>query len=560
MPSRYNRVLRWLPLATIVLLGLGMRVWGLTWGLWNADVERRPHPDEWVVYWLFRWFGHHHNLNPCPDAVHGQCFFDWGSVYPYLAYAVHGITLPVARLVYLGPHADPAFTQAVLGGRITSVLTSLLTILAVYRLGRLAYDHWAGIVAALLVSLSGLLIELAHFASPDSTTVLLCTLTLLAALRYVRRPSQGRLIVAAVFAGLAAGSEYHMVLLGIPLLAAWFLGPVRRAVWLLVAALAAALVYVASNPYMLVEFNGFQAAMLHTLRIRTVDSKLEYGDRFNDYGPGWLYPIHYVLGYGMDVLATIWMLLGFAWSLVRRRQEDLILLAWIIPYALLISISSAKFLRYGAPLLPAGAVLAGGFAVAAWRQVNPSRHWLLAAAAASVVLYSFVYDAAYAGLFASPDPRLVATRWLENHASPGALVGFSALPDGVVNLPYYVSAAGYHPCFSLYKRSRLNGPMQYLMVDSYSVEEHSGYSDTRVQQFGRALDTASNYRAVARIWYTPTFLGLSFPIAGSPHDWRYAAHQITIYRHIATPGGTASYCFPNVSSAVAALYVPSVGG
>lgn len=558
MPPRHNRAFRGLPLAAVVILGLGMRVWGLTWGLWNASVERRPHPDEWVVYWLFHWFGQYHDLNPCPDAAHGQCFFDWGAVYPYLAYLVHGITGPVLRQVYLGPHADPAFTQAVLAGRATSVLTSMLTILAVYMLGRIAYGHWAGVLAALLISLSGLLIELAHFATPDSTTVLLCTLMLLAAIWYLRGPSQRRLIVAGALVGLGAGSEYHMVLLLIPLFAAWLLGPVRRALWLPAATLAAAVVYVASNPYLLTEFNGFQSAMLHTLRIRTVDSKLEYGNRFAGYGPWWLYPVRYVLGYGMDALATVWMLLGIAWSLVRRRREDLILLAWIIPYALLISLSSAKFLRYGAPLLPAVAVLAGGFGVAIWGRVHPTQHWVLAAAAASVVLYTGMYDAAYTGLFASPDPRLVATRWLEAHAPRGTLVGFSALPDGVVNLPYFVSAAGYDPCFSLYKRNRLDGPMQYVMVDSYSLEEHSGFSDARVRRFGQALRTASNYRAVERIRYVPTFLGLSFPLDGSPHDWRYAAHEITIYRHTTHGASSAPYCFPSISSAVTALYVPSV--
>lgn len=557
MTPRHYRAVRAFPLVSVLALGFALRVWGLTWGLWNARVEQRPQPDEWVVYWLFRWFGQNHNLNPCPDAAHGQCFFDWGAVYPYLAYLVHGLSSWAMQGVYLGPHADPAFVQAVLAGRITSAAVSTATIVAVYLLGRLAQGHWVGVLAALIVSLSGLLIELAHFASPDSTTLLLCTLTLIAALWYYHAPSLRRLMLAGLGVGLAAGSEYHMVLLAIPLLAAWILAPLRRVLWLLGAAVAAAVVYLVSNPYIPFAFGGFETAMLHTLRIRTVDSTAEYGDRFASYGPDWLYPVRYILGYGVGAAATAWIVTGAAWSVVSRRRQDVILLTWAVPYAVLISLSSAKFLRYGAPLLPALAVLAGGAAVDLWRRTRSAGRAALLTAAVAVVAYTGVYDAAYAGLFASPDPRLAAIRWLDGHAPRGTPVAFAALPDGVVNMPYFASAAGYRPCFALYQPQRLNGPAQYVVLDSYSQEEHSGYSDAQVTRFTRALNRDPNYRRVASIHYVPTFLGLSFPLHGSPHDWRYPAHDITIYRHMTHVTGTASYCFPNVSSAVAALYVPT---
>ncbi|MGH2443237.1 MAG: hypothetical protein ACRDFX_08745, partial [Chloroflexota bacterium] len=82
MNARPKALPRRLLLGAILLLGLGLRLWGITWGLHNATITRRPHPDEWVVYYLSQWFQHNHNLNPCPRYP-GQCFFDWGSVYPY---------------------------------------------------------------------------------------------------------------------------------------------------------------------------------------------------------------------------------------------------------------------------------------------------------------------------------------------------------------------------------------------------------------------------------------------------------------------------------------------
>src|SRR5438309_7989701 len=82
-------------------VGLTLRLWGLGWGLHNANVSRRPHPDEWVVYWALHWFDTNRNLNVCPrpGAVpHRQCFYDWGGLFLYLAY---GVKLLVSAILAL---------------------------------------------------------------------------------------------------------------------------------------------------------------------------------------------------------------------------------------------------------------------------------------------------------------------------------------------------------------------------------------------------------------------------------------------------------------------------
>src|SRR6059058_1441250 len=102
MPWKLDRRAQVLALGAILLLALVLRSWGLTWGLHDANVSARAQPDEWVLYWLFQWFGGSHSLNPCPDSVH-RCFFDWGSVYPYLAYGMHFILSPF--IGHMPPHA-----------------------------------------------------------------------------------------------------------------------------------------------------------------------------------------------------------------------------------------------------------------------------------------------------------------------------------------------------------------------------------------------------------------------------------------------------------------------
>jgi hypothetical protein len=59
--------------------------------------------------------------------------------------------------------------------------------------------------------------------------------------------------------------------------------------------------------------------------------------------------------------------------------------------------------------------------------------------------------------------------------------------------------------------------------------------------------------------YEPSWLGFSFSIAGSPHDWRYPAHSITVYRHLTKGVPGTGQCYPTLAAAQQALYVPSPG-
>jgi len=554
-----------LALASILAVAAVFRLWGISWGLHDATVSRRPQPDEWAIYWLFQWFSQHHNLNPCAYASR-HCFFDWGSLYPYLAFALHSISTPLIDLLpstIFGPHAERAFVQSVLAGRFLSVITSVLTVYVIYHFARRAYAPRVGLIAAMITALSGLLIQLAHFGTPDSTTILLLYTALFVIWRFVQEPSFWRLSLAGAAVGLATAAEYHMGLLIAPLAVAWLLAERKRVAWLGVAVCVTLAVYLTINAYALIDLQSFLAATKHTLRIRTVDSSAEYGDRWSRYGSAWLYVVRYSLGYGVGLLFTAWMLIGMGWAAVRRRRTELLLLSWLVPYFILVSLSPAKFMRYSAPLIPGLAILAAGCAcaLAADSRIRVRLGSLLLAAVA--VVYTVIYDSAYIGLFSSLDPRSVAAGWLTQHASRSSAIAFEELPNGLLNLPYFVAdkpAANepYPQCYARFNTGTLAGPEQYVLTDDYALEEHPGFSPRTVAKFRNSLTNSSNYRLVKTIHEVPTFLGVQFPIDGSPHDWRYPDHVIRIYRH-ASSAGHASYCYPTLAAAVTALYVPSHG-
>lgn len=545
------------------MLGLVLRAWGLTWGLYDANVSRRPHPDEWPVYWLFHWFGSNHNLDPCPHSK-SACFFDWGMAFPYVAYGVRFVMTPFTALVPVGAfgrQADMEFVWAVIAGRTTSLLLSVMTILVIYQLASEAFGVDTGLAAALVAGLSTLLIQLAHFATPDSMTAFLLSCTLLAAIRACMHPSAKRFALVGAPLGFSVGSEYHMAVLVLPLMVAWWLGSEPRHASQIALALGCALVtYLASSVYALVHLSDFISATEHTLRIRTVDSNLQYGNRWSVFGPAWLYVIRYPLGYGVGFAMAMWMLVGTAWSLARRAKADWLLLSWLIVYFVLVSVSPAKFMRYSAPLLPVLAVFSGRLLVDLMRLARSYVRITVSALAIAAVLMSLMYDGAYAGLFAATDSRLSAAQWLRRHAPTSSAVAFDQLPNGLINAPYYFTELGYRPCFSLFQLSGLANSARFIVTDNYDREEHPRITQAAVNSFHRTLQHNPRYRLVLRIHHVPTFLGVSFSIDGSPHDWRYPSHVIAVYaKQPATSRAASRSCFPNLVSAHNALYPTATG-
>jgi Dolichyl-phosphate-mannose-protein mannosyltransferase len=544
-------------LGAIVGIGLILRCWGLTWGLTDVkNVSSRAHPDEWTVYWLFRWFDGYHSLNPCPRAS-TSCFFDWGTGFPYLAYGMRWILTPVYWLLpsnLFGTHADLNFVHSVLAGRVVSVILSTATIVVAYRLARLAYGPMTGLLAALLVALSGLLIQLAHFATPDSTTGFFMSVSLLAIFLAYRSPGSRSFMLAGAAIGATVGTEFHMVVLAIPFCTAWFLTARREPRWLGFAVVSATATFFVLNPYILLNVPAFLSALEHTVRIRTIDSRIQYQNRWDRYGPAWLYVIRYALGYGIGYAFTIWLVLGTLVAAIRRRPIDWILLSWIVPYFLLVTLSPAKFMRYSAPLLVPLAILGAQAAVEVISGGLRVRRSFVAAALGFAILYSASYDAAYAGLFSSPEPRLVVERWAAAHLPPHADIGFEELPDGVLNLPYFMAGAGFRTCFSQPSRLALVGT-PYIALDDYTLDEELPGSAAELTKFRAVVSHGSTYRLAYDVHYTPSFLGMTFPIDGSPHDWRYASHHVTLYELRANQQPDPRDCFSTIAAAVKKLYV-----
>ncbi len=105
-----------------------------------------------------------------------------------------------------------------LAARLISLIFGLLTIWALYRLGKMAYNRRAGLLAA---GLGALLPSLYNFSRIGKVETLFC-FTVIMAMYYTYRVWKGNRwkdnILAGIFAGLAVGTKYNGAMIILPIL------------------------------------------------------------------------------------------------------------------------------------------------------------------------------------------------------------------------------------------------------------------------------------------------------------------------------------------------------
>ena len=209
---------RWeLPALLLVLLvALGLRVYGLTWG-WPASL----HCDETsTVGWSLQF---------------GQQLSDTGSLRPprsdYGAlpfYALLVFLAPLRALMTLVSGPVDTGALALLVGRGLSVLADLAALLLVWAFGRRSFGRVGGLLAAALYATALLAVREAHFYTVDPLSQFFVLLILWLSLRAAQRPSWRAFAWAGVAAGLYASIKMAAL--------AWW--PLPLVVWLVTAAQA----------------------------------------------------------------------------------------------------------------------------------------------------------------------------------------------------------------------------------------------------------------------------------------------------------------------------------
>jgi 4-amino-4-deoxy-L-arabinose transferase-like glycosyltransferase len=472
LARRHPRLAVYLLLLVVVLAGWALRLYGLDW-----DQGFGVHPDERYITWvasslhfpgeLQDWRPIRNGLNPYTWLADGQSpqarAFSYGHLPLYLLFLMSGGDGDEARLALVG--------------RVLAALADTATLALTFALGRTLYGPATGVLAAALVALTVMHLQLAHFATFDTALTCFVVATLLFAARFARHGRRRDAMAAGLCLGLAVGSKFSAVLLLLPLLMAHALRWERfsrRSVGMFGLSLCVALLaFGLTNPFALlqpgacVENLGVQAAMLRG------DEAFPFTRQYHDTWP-WLYPIEQQLRWGMGLPLGLVAFGGLGHALVRAWRhppgaQEWVPLAWALIYFGFTGSLYVKFVRYMLPLSPVLAIY--GARLLLGRAGWVKRGGLVAL----VVLPTLLYALAFLNVYGGEHPWLGLSRWIYAHVPPGATIAYEAwdhrLPltlqqAGVLRWPDEFQQAALDP-FAPDSAAKLGAWLEQLAASDY---------------------------------------------------------------------------------------------
>ena len=471
-------------LAAILLLGGVLRLTGLDWGTETETGEFHPfHPDEVTLIANARWVSE--DVRKTTTA--------YGHLPAYLLWSINSTLSPVLEYTpYGSANDDLRMTHVV--ARAVSGLAGVLTIWAVYLLATRLDNTRTGLVAAAILALTPGHIQQCHYYTVDVSITLFTTLGLLAILRLPRDSIQPY-IICGLAVGAATGYRLLAGLLVIPYVVrhlyvasdtlrsacSSFLTRVNvlfSARSILTAAIVL-IIATASTPFLLLD-----------------RSELYVGDDQRDFAPSvdvvvgteirmWtLYDFGTTpyLFYLTDLLPTAQgvpvfaaSILGLMWAVRRRTWDAVFLLAWVLPYFLVVGGLFSKPVRYTLPMLPALSLFAAWCASALGHRLAGWHVHLRAIPA--IFLLALTAPAAFAisDIYTSENVRYEARREIEKRIPHGSVV--------------YAETGGFPTRWMVPEGSRAIPDMGSLFVRA-----HGGVLDVHVLDLVReALDPIDHW-------------------------------------------------------------------
>jgi hypothetical protein len=410
----------------IILLGFGLRVYGVEW-----DQGYYLHPDELHIYNVVLQVHLPESWTEFlqPTSPLNPKFFAYGSLPLYL---LKGVS-------FLFSLYDPIlddYSKIYLVARPLSAFFDSLTIMLVLLMSRqIGLSKKWSLTAAALYALAVFPLQNAHFYTVDTQLTFWSSFVLLGCLRAVKTGSLKWLTVTTIGLGLALGTKPTAVLLVPLLLSATILYVVTQffpstkkiSAWVrffgistlvtVYLALLLAVTTVAVQPYALIDHATFIRDITYQLRMRTDARVFPYTIQYLGTLP-WLYPLEQIILWGLSPVVGILSLAGILLvslkslkSIWKRSldQPKLLLTLFFILFFVPLGFSAVKFMRYFLPLYPLLAVSAIFFLKELSTRLRLPFQILLLAAVCSTFLW---WTGAFISIYGQDHPWIRASYWI----------------------------------------------------------------------------------------------------------------------------------------------------
>jgi Dolichyl-phosphate-mannose-protein mannosyltransferase len=326
-------------------------------------------------------------------------------------------------------NSDPTLFYA---GRLLSVIFGTATVACLYLLGRRAFSPMHGLLAAAFLAVSFLHVRDSALSTTEAPLTFFVVLALLGAVRVYQDGGLPDYALAAVAGGLATATKYNAVLVFVALGVAHVLRQlddgtsILRAVWdkrLLAAGLLAGVVFIALNPFLLLDWSNawgaptdFGSLAWEWRYVHTVE--------YLDLRPVWWYHLSVSLRYGMGLALLALALAGALLTLHRWNRVGLVLLSFVLTFFTAMASLQAVFVRYMTPLLPVLCVFAAMtvHAVTECLSSPRARRWTMAGLILLALAEPLQASVAYGRIRHHVDTRIEVFDYTQTELPPGSTV------------------------------------------------------------------------------------------------------------------------------------------
>jgi 4-amino-4-deoxy-L-arabinose transferase-like glycosyltransferase len=409
-------------LLLIVLVALGLRVWGITFGL-PYDFT----PDEvHEIYRALKLGAGEYSMDRGKGGLYLILFVEYGFLFIFwwLTGQVQGATDFAIRYLQ-----DP--TAFYLLGRLTVAVMGALTCLVIYAVGRRIYGARAGLIAAFIGATTYYHAMWSHYINVDTGMTLALWMSVLAYLSFEDTQRWRSLVAAGALAGVAVafklpgGIVLPILLLAIATSTSGGPGANKfKQMGVVLVAMTATTAVIAPGVFLQIPKLASNFSNLIFAEARAaVSQEYEWADIYEItvlHGGSYIS----ILLRDYNVALTLAALVGMAVGLWHRHRWCIIWAVSVLSFVLLMTLADRGAVeRYLMPLIPAFWLLAAR----AVEFVGRGRPALMGILVVVIVLPSLYALIEQNYTWTRPDTRVLAKSWIEENVAPDARI----LMDGM---------------------------------------------------------------------------------------------------------------------------------
>jgi len=469
----------------VFIIALAVRLVGIGWGLKNDLHNQSYHPDEEDIF----------SFSQAVEPAHLKFtpgFYNYGTFYLTTLRIASDMTAAYTGAPDL-KNTDSKWSYIArcnLAGRVLSALAGAGTALVVFFVLLRLAGLLAGLSGAGILAFAPAHVIHSRFQTVDVMAVFLLALSVLFALKLI--PKDGDeppgckqvlkwIVLAGVFAGLSGATKYTGLLGLTTTLVVLFM--CRRPTFFKDAAIsvgAAIGAFVIACPGVLLDneafMRDFKYEMLHT--------STGHGLIFEGTANGFVYHI-LNLFQGLGTIATLLAGGTLLYAAYRRQVWAIALVAFMIPYYILIGRAEVKFMRYTFPLY-VGLAVGFGWAVAKGQENKKVGRLVVGAgilALGGIDLGGMIGMVKLTGYMTGEDPRDAAARYVKDAArsAPNTIVG---LPED----PWFWSPP-FYPDSTISRHTSPKSRVEAMLQSSVPHEIYQMTPDGKPTQFDKRLIT-----------------------------------------------------------------------